>query len=190
MQRIGTNRCRRIIFHYIFPVVLAIFLVAFDQVFKLLFESLHGARGDIIVIRGFFTLTCVKNTGAAWSFLSGASWGQIFLKVLTVLALCGFIAVYVMAVRKSKKWLIYSLVFIIGGTIGNFIDRLFLGGVIDFLSFNIFGYDFPVFNFADCFLVVGTIMILIQFFFLDDDAIFKKSKKKLEKKDDEGENAD
>ena len=190
MQRIGATG-RRIIFYYLLPIIIAIILVAVDQITKKVFENLYTESGETVIIKGFFSLTCVKNTGAAWSFLANKSWGQTFLKILTVFAIIGFSAFFVYSAKKGKKWLTYAIVFMIGGTIGNFIDRLFMNGVIDFLSFNIFGYDFPVFNFADCFLVVGVIMIIIYFLFLDTDAVFKKKNKKLSSDGgSEGENAE
>ena len=67
-----------------------------------------------------------------------------------------------------------SLIFLIGGTLGNFIDRLSINGVIDFIGFTFGEYNFPIFNLADTFLVVGVIMLLIQFLFIDENAVFKR----------------
>lgn len=189
MQRTRING-RRIIFYYVLPVLVFAFLIAFDQVLKHVLKNVLTARGSVKVIGNFFSLSYVENKGAAWGIFSSASWGQTFLKILTAIALIVFGVMYFFALKKQRKWLMYALIFVLSGTIGNFVDRLFLHYVIDFLSFNFFGYGFPVFNFADCFLVVGVIMLLIYYCFLDDDAVFKKKKKQKSKNVNEESNAD
>ena len=82
--------------------------------------------------------------------------------------------------KKEKMVFSISLVLVIGGTIGNLIDRLCFRSVTDFLDFNILGYDFPVFNIADILLVVGFLLFLIDMVFLDNDS--KKPTKKKETK--------
>lgn len=173
MQGVGTNRTKRIIIEALF-ILLFLFLVFFDQITKHYFSEKLELGENIIVIDKFFYFSYVINRGAAWSFLSGVSWAQLFFKILTVIALIGFIFMYVFAVRKNYKWLRVSLIFVISGTIGNFIDRIIINGVIDFLGFIFWGYNFPIFNFADSFLVVGIIMLVIYFLFLDKNAVFKR----------------
>ena len=85
-----------------------------------------------------------------------------------------WIIFYVYCIKKGYKWLRVSLIFIISGTLGNFIDRLIFNGVIDFLSFVFGEYYYPIFNLADAFLVVGMIMFVINFLFLDKNAVFKR----------------
>ena len=85
-----------------------------------------------------------------------------------------FVCFYIYAIKKNYTWLKYSLAFVMGGTVGNFIDRLLTNAVTDFLSFVFGSYHFPVFNLADSFLVVGVIMLIVHFVFLDEVAIFKK----------------
>lgn len=182
MQRIGANRTKRIVIEALF-IVLLIALIIVDQITKAYFSSTLKNGQDIIVIEDFFYFTYVINTGAAWSFLSGVSWAQIFFKILTSIALIGFITFYAYAVKKGYKWLKVSLIFVIGGTIGNFIDRLFINGVIDFIGFYFWDYAFPIFNLADSFLVVGIIMLLIYFLFMDENAVFKRKDAKNEHSD-------
>lgn len=174
MQGIGANRRKRIIVEVAFLGLLAL-LIVFDQITKHYFSTTLELGEKVKVIDGFFYFSYALNNGAAWSFLSGVSWAQTFFKIATVLALFMFIAIYVYSVKKGYNWLKVSLIFIISGTIGNFIDRLFNNGcVIDFLSF-IFGeYSYPIFNLADSFLVVGMIMFIINLLFIDKNAIFKK----------------
>lgn len=180
MQRTRADRRKRII-EIVFPLVLLVVLVAIDQFTKYCFKELYLKSGNTIIIENFFTLTYTVNTGAAWSFLSGVSWAQAFFKILTSISLVLFSLFYVYAVKKRYKWLNFSLVLVIAGTIGNFIDRLAFNGVIDFLSFTFWGWNFPVFNFADSCLTVGVVMLIVHYFFFDKDAIFKKRVSKNDK---------
>lgn len=177
MQGTRTNR-RRGLISLIISVVLLGFLIAIDQITKYSFKALFIKQGATEVIGNFFSLTYTENTGAAWSFLAGVSWAQTFFKILTAASLVLFVLFYFYAFKKDYEWLKIALVFIIAGTIGNFIDRLLLNYVIDFLSFNFWGWDFPVFNFADSCLTVGVIMLIIHYCFIDSDALFRKRKEK------------
>lgn len=176
MQRVRANGWKRIILE-ILPVVILAVLVVLDQISKIYFHNLWKENGDTTVINNFFYLTYTVNTGAAWSFLADVSWGQTFFKVLTSISLIAFVFYYIYSAKKGYTWLKYSLVLIIGGTIGNFIDRLAANGVVDFLSFVFWSYHFPVFNLADSFLTVGVIMLIVHYLFLDANAIFKKKNK-------------
>ncbi len=173
MQGIGANRRKRIITE-IALLCLLVFLIAVDQITKYHFSTTMELGDRQTVIDGFFYFSYALNKGAAWSFLSGVSWAQTFFKIITVFALIMFVALYVYCVKKEYKWLKVSLIFIISGTLGNFIDRLFIGGVVDFLSFVFGEYSYPIFNLADTFLVVGMIMFIIYLLFIDKNAIFKK----------------
>ncbi|MBE5734071.1 MAG: signal peptidase II [Clostridiales bacterium] len=173
MQGIRANRWKRIILECI-PIILLAISIILDQVSKNFYKELYLKNGQTTVIDGFFYLTYTVNTGAAWSFLSDVSWAQTFFKVLTVLSLILFVFLYVYAVKNKYSWMKYSIAFTVGGTIGNFIDRLSFNGVTDFLSFVFGEYHFPVFNLADSFLVVGVIMLIIHFLFLDDSGLLKK----------------
>ena len=172
MQGTGANRIKRLILECI-PVLLMLMCVVADQVTKRHFAEVCAEK-DITVIENFFYLTYTVNTGAAWSFLAGVSWGQIFFKILTGVALVLFVLFYIYAFKKNYTWLKYALAIVVGGTVGNFIDRLMFNGVTDFLSFIFGNYRFPVFNLADTFLTIGVIMLIIHFLFLDENAVFKK----------------
>lgn len=174
MQRIRAIGWKRIIIEAV-PLVLLGLLVLIDQLTKIYFRQLIESQGDISLIDGFFYLTYVVNTGAAWSFLADVSWGQTFFKILTSVALVLFVVFYVYAAKKNYRWLKYSLIFMVGGTIGNFFDRLAFNGVTDFLGFIFGSYYFPVFNFADTFLVVGVIMVMVHFLFFDEGALLIKN---------------
>lgn len=182
MQGAGTFRGRRLIFNVI-AVIILIVLITADQITKYYFSNSlkYGERHSII--DNFFYFTYTVNSGAAWSFLSDVSWAQTFFKVLTSIALVLFALFYLYAGKKGYKWLRVAIVFVIGGTIGNFIDRLILGGVVDFIGFTFGTYNFPIFNLADSFLTVGVIMIIVHYLFLDDSALFGKKNGKTKNSD-------
>ena len=107
------------------------------------------------IINGFFSLTLCYNTGGAWSLFSG---NVAILATISVIALV--LVVYTM-IKSTTKFYKYSSAIFIGGLIGNLYDRIAYGKVIDFLDFVIFGYDFPVFNVADCFICIGVGLMLV-----------------------------
>lgn len=173
MQGTGVDRRKRLILLIVALVVLTV-IVVLDQFTKKYFKSYVAQNGDVTIIDGFFYITYVVNTGAAWSFLSNVSWGQILFQILTPIALVIFCLFYVYAFKKNYIWLQVSVVFVVSGTIGNYIDRLIMGGVSDFISLVFGSYKFPIFNIADCFLVIGVIMIFIHYLFIDNNALFRK----------------
>lgn len=175
MQRVGVNR-RRIIFETL-AIVLLVVLIVIDQLTKLYFSTNLNKYETISVIDGFFYFTYTTNTGGGFSLLANKPWAQTFFKILTSISLVLFVALYVYSSKKGYKWLRFALIFVISGTVGNFIDRLLMNHVIDFISLVFWGYHFPVFNIADCCLVVGVIMVIIHFLFLDNSAIFNFKKK-------------
>ena len=113
---------------------------------------------SIEVIKNFFSITYVQNTGAAWSILEGS---MIFFYFITIIAVVCMLAFYKSSdCDEISAW---GVALMLGGTIGNFLDRLRLQYVVDFLDFIIFGYDFPVFNVADIALCVGVGVIILSF---------------------------
>ena len=147
-------------------------IVALDQITKyivLTTVTMSGPR--IVVIENFFYITCHRNSGAAWGLFQG---GRYFFLVFTAVLLA---ALAVMLFRFKGRWLRTALAMIIGGAIGNYIDRIMVGGVVDFLDFYIFGYNFPTFNAADSCIVVGSALLII-YFMRSDNEIFKTEKAK------------
>ena len=171
MQRVGTFSGKRFVIFLLIPILLHAFLIALDYFTK------YFAQKDAVsvtVIEDFFYLSFTLNSGAAFSFLADKPWGQTVFMILTPIALVAFVAFYVFAVKKKYKWLAYSLVLVVSGTVGNYIDRIMSGKVVDFLQFKFGSYYFPTFNVADICLTVGVIMLIVHFCFFDDNAIFKK----------------
>ncbi len=180
MQGTRTNQ-RRIILSLILPLAIVVVLIFVDQISKVAFKNLYLENGKTTVIDGFFYFSFLENKGAMWGFLSNKVWAQTFFKIFTGLALVAFVFYFVYAYKKGYRWLKYAIVLIIAGTIGNYVDRLLFNSVRDFIGF-IFGtYYFPIFNFADCFLVIGVVMVVIHYLFLDKNAVFgKKNGKKTD----------
>ncbi len=135
-----------------------LFVLGLDAITKTLVSTLIPYGTNITVIQDFFWLTYLKNTGAAWSLLEGQQW---FFIVLSSVA-CVVMGVLFMKSDRKKTWFRYALIFMFVGAFGNLIDRLTVGGVRDFLSFNLLGYPFPVFNIADMALNVGVGCMIIE----------------------------
>ena len=135
-----------------------LFVLGLDAATKTLISLLIPYGDSITVIKDFFWLTYLKNTGAAWSMLEGQQW---FFIVLSSVA-CVVIGYFFLKSDKKQVWLRYALIFMFVGAFGNLIDRITVGGVRDFLSFNLFGYMFPVFNVADMSLNVGVGCMIVE----------------------------
>ena len=150
--------------------------VIIDQITKNYILKNFDLYDSIEVIPDFFDITYVRNSGSAFSMFADKSWGQTFFKIITPIALTGYVALYYFFGRKYK-FLSVGIMLTAGGTIGNYIDRLLYSEVIDFLSFEFFGWGFPVFNMADTFLCIGVFMIIVHFLFIDTDAVFKPTVK-------------
>ena len=111
---------------------------------------------SVKVIHNFFYITYTQNKGAAWSILEDH---RILLLIISVLAL--YLINKYMNKEKLSNLETFSYGMIIGGIVGNLFDRIFFGYVIDFLDFKLFGYNYPIFNIADTFIVIGVILMVI-----------------------------
>lgn len=137
---------------------ISLLLIVIDQIVKILVINKMALQQSIIVINNFFNITYVRNTGAAWSILSG---NVLLLIMISVLALVT-IYYYLIKDKDLNKIDIVSYSMLIGGIIGNLIDRIVHGYVIDYLDFRIFNYNFPIFNIADTLIVISIIIIGIS----------------------------
>ena len=153
------------------------FLVALDQVFKYWAAAKLKGSQAAVLWDGVFELLYVENRGAAFSMLQNARW---FFVALTSVVLLFLLLVVLSGRYRRSKLLNVSFVLVLSGGIGNLIDRIINGYVIDYLYFK--WIDFPVFNFADCCLVVGAVLMLAFFFFVYEDAskLTQKVKKETE----------
>ena len=142
---------------------LAVILIL-DQLTKFIVDRTMPLHHSIPVIDDVFSLTYIRNTGAAFGILAGsaARFRLPFLVLFSVLAI-GFIIMMVRRLPDRERGLITALAFILGGAIGNLIDRIAYGEVIDFLDFYWSRYHWPAFNLADSFITIG---VLITVFYL------------------------
>ena len=138
-------------------IINSIILLIIDIVIKLIISNKLIFNQSIKVINNFFYITYVKNTGVAWSILSG----KINLIIVITLAIIILLIIYIFNKKSYGVLEIISYSMLLSGSIGNLIDRIIYGYVIDYLDFNILGYDYPIFNFADICIVIGIILILI-----------------------------
>lgn len=137
--------------------IIIILFLGLDLVSKYLIDKYLFVGESIEVINNFFSITYVKNTGAAWSIMSSNTW---IVTVISILIIIGIIF-YIYKYASKNKLEIVSLSMILGGALGNLIDRIMNGYVVDFLDFNLFGWDYPIFNLADTFIVIGVILYII-----------------------------
>lgn len=149
----------------ILPIVICIILVLIDRLTKWAVSSNMQLNTSIPVIKDFFHITYVENEGAAFSMLSGARWFFVILTII-ILAMCIWYYIKVPKVKYYKAIRI-SLVLIISGALGNFIDRVLTGKVTDMLEFIFGNYHFAIFNFADILVCCGTALLAIMFLFFD-----------------------
>ena len=139
-------------------IIISIILLCIDQISKLLVVNLLTKTDSITIIKKFFYLTYINNDGAAFSILVGK---RIFLILIAVLVIVMLIR-YIKKNNIQNKLELVSISLIIGGSLGNLMDRVVRGYVIDFLDFKLFNYNFPIFNLADTFIVIGVILLLLK----------------------------
>ncbi len=168
---------------YIVDLIIAVLLIAADQLTKLLAVGKLRGNEDYIVIDGVFRLHYLENRGAAFSMLEDAR--VLFILVTAVMLVAVF---YLLAkVPAGRHYLVWhiSLTMIAAGGVGNLIDRLRLSYVIDFLYFSLI--DFPVFNVADVCVTVGVLLLVIWVVFVckDEDLKFMESAGRRQKKKEE-----
>lgn len=141
-----------------FYYIIALFIILLDQLTKWLIVKNMELGESIQIIENFLYITSHRNRGAAWGILQGQMWFFYIITSVVVIAL-----IYYIQKEAKGKWLLgTSLGFMLGGAIGNFIDRIFRGEVVDFINTYIFGYDFPIFNIADSALVIGVGILMLQ----------------------------
>lgn len=149
---------------------LAMGYMLLDQFIKIIVMKNMTLHQEITLIPNFFSLFYLKNTGAAFSILGNKTLLLILISIICLIVLKN----YIKKLTRVTSLTIISLGIMIGGIIGNLFDRLIYNGVIDYLSFNLFGYSFPVFNLADIGITVGAIILIIDL--IIEDSKTKKLK--------------
>ena len=156
-------------------VCIAVGVIFLDQLTKWLTVIFLDPKMPTTVIDWFIRFRYVENTGAAWGMFGEPGQRWIFMTLSTVAIIA--ILLYVFIMKPKTLLLRTSLGFIVGGGIGNMIDRVLLGFVVDFLEFTFI--DFPVFNVADSFVCIGAAM-LILYFVIDVIKDYKNGKQKAD----------
>lgn len=198
----GTNTETKHSFHiriYVLPILLIALLTAFDQLTKYMITSSFELYESKMVIQNILSFTYIRNTGVAWGMFQGK---RIIFLVLTavVLLFCFYIFANI-AEQKKYRLLRIALIVLVSGAVGNMIDRIKLGYVVDFFCVEFI--DFPIFNVADIFVVVSMIGIFLLIMFkynneefdeilgikkknTQDDKIEKDERKKEQSDNNEG----
>jgi signal peptidase II len=141
--------------------IIIILLAAADQIIKYFVVNNIAYGESVSVVPSFFYLASRRNTGAAWSFLADQDWGIYFLAGVS--AIVTAILIYIIYKTPYKKLKIVLSV-LAGGSIGNLIDRVYQGFVVDYLDFHFGSYNFPTFNLADILIVCSTIVLCLIIF--------------------------
>jgi len=145
-------------------IVIILLITGLDQLTKYIVMRNINHGEMIPIIDRFFYLTHVTNKGAAWSILQNKRYFLVVMPSIVSVVLFYFLF------KADDRLLKLSLSFILGGAIGNLIDRIFRnGGVTDFLDFHFGSYSFPTFNVADIFITVGTILLAYYLLFIYKD---------------------
>ena len=169
---------------FVISLVIMAVLVAADQLIKLAVTNnlpLNGQPVEVIKFGSFkvFSLTHIRNTGAAWSMMSGKTWFLIGLPVVVLIVA----VIYMYKIRKGSKLELVSLAMVLAGGIGNLIDRVIRGEVVDFIDVRII--NFAVFNVADICAVLGALGLLL--FVVADEIKEQKNKRSAKKSTAAGE---
>ena len=156
---------------FLFYSLFVAVIVAADQISKILTVQNIPLYQDVPALEGIFHLTYVQNTGAAWSMLSGMRW--LFVGIFLVLTAALLFEYF----KKPMAFATFErvcLAAVYGGALGNVIDRVRLGYVVDMICVDFM--DFPVFNVADCFITCGCVLLLVHLVFFNK-AFWKDEKK-------------
>ncbi len=133
-------------------ILISIGILALDILTKYIAKTVFAVN-EIAVIKDILYFTYVENRGAAFGILQNKQWFFVIVTLLIIFAMLFYLIKY----KPESKLLKLSLVFIMSGGIGNLIDRIRLGYVVDFIDVRIINY--PVFNIADCFVVIGAVLL-------------------------------
>jgi len=149
---------------YKWVILISSSILIFDQLTKYLVEQEIRLYGIITVIPGFFNLTHVRNKGAAFSLLSttSESFRSVFFLTVTIIAL----TVIILLIKKThERILIIAFSFIIGGALGNAVDRVRHGEVVDFIQWYYQSYYWPAFNVADSAITIAVVLLAVDVLF-------------------------
>ena len=138
-------------------ILITLLVLMLDLVSKIVVVNYLELGESVKLIDKFLYLTYVRNTGAAWSILANNTYIISLISLVIIIGLIWYI--YNNKINSKCEKVGYALV--LGGAIGNLVNRIIYGYVIDFIDVKIFNYDYPIFNLADIFIVVGVILLVI-----------------------------
>ena len=162
---------------------LSIVVIIFDQATKAMIVRWVDLY-EKIPINSFINITYQRNTGAAFSFLADESGWQRWFFIAVAITVSGYIVSWLWKIREEGPAILsVGLSLVLGGAIGNVIDRIVWGSVVDFIQVLIAGWPFPSFNIADSAITVGAALLIIDALFVSgkEDAFKRKAKKKVAK---------
>lgn len=137
--------------------ITALIIFVIDQLSKAVASTYISLGKSVMIIKDFLYITYINNTGASWGILENKKYLLIIFSIIAILILIRYINSF-----KNTKLNILGLGFLLGGILGNLADRILFGYVRDFFDFYIFKYNFPIFNIADIFIVVGVLLTIIS----------------------------
>lgn len=147
--------------------IIIVVAVILDQFTKYLVVQNIPLRGSVPFIDGFMKFYYTRNTGAAWSIMDGSGWERAILLTVSLIAMGAMLFMLIKYYRRHIL-LTISLSAVFGGALGNMIDRIALGYVVDFLSTEFI--EFPTFNIADSFITIGAVLMAVYIIFFDAKA--------------------
>lgn len=148
---------------YIILLALTPLILVIDQLTKLYIDGSMKLYQSIPVIDGLFSITYLRNRGAAFSFLSDASWRLPFFILATIIAVIAILVAF-NKLRDEQRFAAVSLTLILSGAVGNLIDRVRMGEVIDFLDVYWRSHHWPAFNVADSAICIGVGLLALDLF--------------------------
>lgn len=160
---------------YILAALCGILIIGADRYTKIFISANYTLAESHDFIPGVIDITYVRNTGAAWGMLSDKTWLLISITAVVMLICFALILKY----GTSNKLLFWAMILVLSGGVGNMIDRIFYGYVVDFLHFT-FWPDFPVFNLADCAIVLGAVLLAVYFII----SLYEEQKERHRKKEE------
>ena len=137
-------------------VIISLIALALDQITKIIAGIFLKLNISVKVINKFFYLTLCQNEGAAWGLFKNSKFIIIIGTIIAIFLIYHFIYIF-----KENKRNNIAFGLLVGGLLGNLVDRIFFGYVRDFLDFYIFKYDYPIFNVADICIVIGIFLLMI-----------------------------
>ncbi len=145
-------------------LIVSLSILLLDQATKLYIDSAFRLHESVTVLENFFHITYVRNKGAAFGIFADSAFRIPFFITISIIAVGGLLWYY-RKLTPEQKWLQYGVSLILSGAVGNLIDRVRFGEVIDFLDVHWYRHHWPAFNVADSAITVGVAILIIDMWF-------------------------